>query len=223
MIENALNQYLAESNIFSDNEQLLSEFVEKCSINEIISSLLNDKKQLTLVARKSYFHSNGFIKITLIESGLFGQKMRLHIWPQNIEHTGNNIHNHAWDYSSIVCVGELRMDTFQETVSSNSLYNKIKVGDISNMSINDYGEVFLEKTNSTLLRKHNTYSLSNDKIHKVTTDRYTATLVLQSNHLQNFSYIYLNKGEMYNPYCVTRLTPDLLESFLYEFSAKSNS
>ena len=60
----------------------------------------------------SYTHDNGFDKIVIFDDSETRMKMRLHIWhpvlPSDVRRVRQNVHNHRWDFSSIVLLG--RMD-----------------------------------------------------------------------------------------------------------------
>ncbi|HET6950663.1 MAG TPA: hypothetical protein VFI47_09820 [Acidimicrobiales bacterium] len=56
------------------------------------------------IARRSYFHPNGFVKLVLDEIPGRGQ-LRLHVWPEPAG--DDDIHGHAWRYASVVVGGVL--------------------------------------------------------------------------------------------------------------------
>lgn len=57
----------------------------------------------------SYVHDNGFDKIILFQDPVTKMKLRLHVWHPlmipNIVRPRQNVHNHRWDFSSIVLIG----------------------------------------------------------------------------------------------------------------------
>ena len=64
--------------------------------------------QLQSIARRSYRHGNGFLKIVLLENGY---KLRLHIWLPGTP-CEENVHDHRWSFASTVLCGSLRSELF---------------------------------------------------------------------------------------------------------------
>lgn len=80
---------------------------------DILAEVLANEERLAWVADRSYRHPNGFDRIVL-HGGIDAQcTVRLHIWwpeePAGVE----QIHNHAWDFSSLLLAGSLRFELFQ--------------------------------------------------------------------------------------------------------------
>jgi hypothetical protein len=63
------------------------------------------------VAGRSYWHPNGFIKLVLEQRDGWGQ-LRLHVWPEATD--DDDVHDHAWQYESVVVGGELREIRYRE-------------------------------------------------------------------------------------------------------------
>jgi hypothetical protein len=99
---------------YSDSR--LTDILNAHSAAEIVREVLNNRQALGDIATRSYSHSNGFDKITLISNGKPEFKLRLHIrWPpgrsgQNIE----LIHNHRWLFRSTTLCGSAQVETFTE-------------------------------------------------------------------------------------------------------------
>lgn len=77
----------------------------------LLVSILASGPWLDEVAGRSYAHDNGFIKIVLEDDPEEDRSLRLHIWPAEAE-PETNIHNHRWDFSSLVISGELEFEEF---------------------------------------------------------------------------------------------------------------
>jgi hypothetical protein len=63
------------------------------------------------IAGRSYWHPNGFIKLVLEERAGWGQ-VRLHVWPG--ASGDDDVHDHAWQYESVVVVGDVREVRYRE-------------------------------------------------------------------------------------------------------------
>jgi hypothetical protein len=63
------------------------------------------------IAGRSYWHPNGFIKLVLDEREGWGQ-VRLHVWPEPSD--DDDVHDHAWQYQSVVVGGRLREVVYRE-------------------------------------------------------------------------------------------------------------
>ena len=74
--------------------------------------LLFDDHGLEAVAHASYSHANGFDRFVL-SSAASGQKVRLHAWWPDQPRVAEHVHNHAWDFTSVVLSGSLRFELFE--------------------------------------------------------------------------------------------------------------
>jgi hypothetical protein len=63
------------------------------------------------VAGCSYWHPNGFIKLVIEERPGWGQ-LRLHVWPT--ARADDDVHDHAWQYESVVVGGDVREVRYRE-------------------------------------------------------------------------------------------------------------
>ena len=194
---------------------ILNNIVKEYPICNLLIQLISDEKAISLVADKSYIHSNGFIKIVLAELGLTCLKLRLHIWQNEEPIIDSHIHNHAWNYTSFVCTGFLNMDLFKETTKGDYSFNKFKVGNLKNKSAINCGLVSLKDYDRKKILKGDFYSLEINKIHRISTNKHTATLVLQDDHIVDHSYVYINQNKILdNPYLATKLSKEHLKNHL---------
>lgn len=69
-----------------------------------LAAILASASMQDVIARRSYWHPNGFAKLVLDKRPRAGE-LRLHVWPH--DHHDDDIHGHAWAYESIVVAGEL--------------------------------------------------------------------------------------------------------------------
>ena len=128
-----------ESNFHSHADFLSLEIVRNRSelkklLRQIIANQSGELEQVS-----GYFHPVGFVKMTLYV-GSKGQKLRLHFWGQKLmdgaykEITGGwePIHNHRWNFSSIVLSGGLHVREYEvpfcgrkfETIEEAKVYHQ---------------------------------------------------------------------------------------------------
>jgi hypothetical protein len=81
-------------------------------IRRFLEHVLNDPKAASTCAARSFPHPLGFLKIVLTAYPN-GAKLRLHVWPDGREHdVEQDIHDHFWDFCSIVLNGEMEFVDF---------------------------------------------------------------------------------------------------------------
>lgn len=104
------------SSVASYADSRLTEILSGDSASRIIREILNDDGALTATAKRSYTHTNGFDKITLLSSREPEFKLRLHAWwpdgrnGRNVEF----IHSHRWFFRSTTLCGRAHVETFTE-------------------------------------------------------------------------------------------------------------
>lgn len=74
--------------------------------------VLDDGNLLRLLARRSAFHPNGFVKIALHPDA--SPRVRLHVWPPFANELLVNPHGHRWAFASWIITGSLRETTYIE-------------------------------------------------------------------------------------------------------------
>ena len=89
---------------------LLEQNCRLSQVKALLQAILNTPAQLATIARRSYWHGNGFLKIVLLDQGY---KLRLHIWFNGVA-CEENIHSHRWGFASHVLQGALRSEIWQD-------------------------------------------------------------------------------------------------------------
>jgi hypothetical protein len=81
-------------------------------IENFLREIVSNEETLASVARQSYRHDNGFWKVVIGHRGPV--KLRVHIWNNlSMGPSGDsNIHNHRWDFSSLLLCGGYRQQIF---------------------------------------------------------------------------------------------------------------
>jgi len=87
----------------------LAERFNRLRVRALVQQLLSDEQWRREVAQRSYAHGNGFDKWVLFDDGNY--KLRLHIWYPGVA-AEENIHNHRWNFASVVLAGSLSSDSF---------------------------------------------------------------------------------------------------------------
>lgn len=100
--------------------QSLAPQISAATVQSIIAEVLADEALLALVANRSYTHSLGFRKITLLDCGF---TLRLHIWNPELS-TGavplvESKHEHSFDFVSRILYGGMETQCYRkETITS---------------------------------------------------------------------------------------------------------
>lgn len=93
--------------------EVLERFARSGSIRSYLLGLAWDDCAVAEVAARSYRHANGFYRLVLEAGDPFQPKVRLHVWKPRARVASADIHDHPWDFSSIVLVGTLRHQIFR--------------------------------------------------------------------------------------------------------------
>ena len=97
------------------NSDLTSRLI--ISTRKLLLTILESDDVLSLVAERSYYHSNGFKKIVLFQGGKDKGEIRLHEWEPS-DGSQADRHNHPWDFLSLVLQGILENEIFHEEEGS---------------------------------------------------------------------------------------------------------
>jgi len=111
-------------------------------------------QDIEAIARRSYLHPNGFLKVVLLESDSPFFRLRLHVWLSGETNViEEDAHNHGWDVFSTVMAGRISIQNFD--VVAGSTHNRFLL--------------------NSKLKKHNTYEFLNQGPCSLS-DSFTATL-----------------------------------------------
>jgi hypothetical protein len=98
----------------------LEAFLSNGSLDRILDGPLQEPSTIAEVGLRSYRHDNGFWKLALAESAAY--KLRAHFWFRwNTPAFLPNIHNHRWDFSSVILCGGYRQHLFAASRCGNGL------------------------------------------------------------------------------------------------------
>lgn len=170
------------------SSEMLKEISKFNNVNSILMSVLQNSALLYEISKRSYKHSNGFYKIVLGELDVCGAKLRLHIWKSSaytIKFEDNDIHNHRWDFASLILAGEFLHEVYDfDSDGKICLYHYHYFSpEKSNVfSLDFVGKNNIKKTREFIQKPGECYYLSSNILHKVRVsgENISATLFLQS-------------------------------------------
>lgn len=137
----------------------------------------------------SYRHDNGYDKIVLFQDADTYMKMRLHIWypflmPQT-SRPRQNVHNHRWDFSSVVLLGYVEHVTYrfaEPTEEGDEFfhYRYYARGSKEHYDLEERGKSKLVCVGTERFEKDTLYSVINSTLHRVDVpdDKDVATLII---------------------------------------------
>jgi hypothetical protein len=120
------------------------------------------------VARRSYWHPNGFAKLVLRPGR--GYKVRLHVWPAGDGRLGEtNPHGHRWNFASTVLCGDGLHDThYTESKNSGMEYERYQYagGNVAG-ALTHEETVHLAVCDERTIRTGQRYDLETTVVHTV--------------------------------------------------------
>jgi hypothetical protein len=165
------------------------------SFRSILTELLNSEARLGDIARRSFWHDNGFAKIVLLSHAAY--KLRLHVW-QNAEGSPTaprgNVHNHRWDFSTVLLAGSYRHQEFRQSTDGEKFfaYKYCTLGAPGSYSLVPAGSQTLQCVFDAHLAQGSGFTISSDVLHRVIPDggEPTVSLVLEGPHHPSTSDVF---------------------------------
>lgn len=189
-----------ESNNIDNEREILQQVAGEESFLIFIKNILNDAPLVNNMAERSHSHNNGFDKIVILSSKNTGYKLTLHIWWPNVSSCSpqqNNVHNHRWNFTSIVVRGPLFFEEFETEESGERmleyLYASPEEG--QGYSLRPIGNTNLLITNKGVFETGICYHLPHTKLHRTypLPGSFAATLMLQGPVLKPFTNVYVSE------------------------------
>lgn len=159
----------------------LVDLVNRRFVSALLKALLIDEEQLQLVASRSYAHYNNFDKLVLMSSLAPRYDLRMHVWwPNSHTISTENIHNHKWDFSSLLLRGSYSFEVYEESSTGREMY---EYSYVTRAGSDSYQMPLLRRANLELTSKGcmsagDGYSLSHDTLHRVICDLSATTISL---------------------------------------------
>ncbi len=149
----------------------------------ILGEFLDSEARLAEIARRSLWHPNGFAKVVLLAHSSY--KLRLHIW-RNVsapDAAEGNVHNHGWDFSTILLAGSYRHQEFRPSTDGETFfaYKYCPDGDLGTYSLVPAGNQNLRCVFDAYLSQGSRFTISSQLLHRVIPDarQPTVSLVLE--------------------------------------------
>jgi hypothetical protein len=153
------------------------------SLTALLRLLRTDAARLTLVASNSYRHRNGFDKIVLAAPGGSPLKLVLHVWPDGGLTTSDNIHDHRWDFSSVVIRGMLRFELYEQDAEGENyaVMQYRPMAGVGCFELRRDGTTAVSVHAAVTMTVGSTYSWTRDRLHRAwgIPGQVTATLIVQ--------------------------------------------
>lgn len=106
------------------SDRRLTDILDANSALRIVREILDDDRAVSETAARSYTHTNGFDKFTLLSSQEPEFKLRLHAWwpkATGVE-SFEFIHNHRWFFRSTTLCGRVHVETFTQRDGGKPMY-----------------------------------------------------------------------------------------------------
>lgn len=144
------------------------------------------------VARRSYWHPNGFAKLVL-QAGR-GYKVRMHVWPAGDDRLGEtNPHGHRWNFASTVLCGDGLRDTHYTESPSGMTYERYQYagGNVAG-ALTHEKTVHLAMSGERTIHTGERYDLDTTVVHTVRPlgSALIATFVVQGTPLHTSALVY---------------------------------
>jgi hypothetical protein len=206
-IKNLVNRTLTSSSHSRSKQrhERLSDLVERGVLLSILDLALSDTDYLSFIASSSYTHYNNFDKFRLLSDNELAYDLRLHIWwPGSHKTNKENIHDHRWDFSSVILKGEYSFELYETAGKGIEVY-EYRYSNFAGAIPYSMPLIRKAKLNCVMLGKKklgDAYTLKHNIIHRVTcnTDDITATLVLRGHTMKNHARVFtdLSNINMHN-------------------------
>lgn len=142
-----------------------------------------DSGRLAALAARSYRHDNGFEKIVLGRASGSPLKLVLHVWKADDASESDNIHNHRWEFASIVLRGALRLDLYEADPDGESypVLRYLSPGEGNAYRLEPAGSMAVSVSASVTLAAGSAYSWTAGLLHRAqgAGTPFTATLIVQ--------------------------------------------
>jgi len=169
------------------------------SLVALLRLLRADADRLALVAGNSHRHRNGFDKIVLAAPSGSPLKLVLHVWPDGGLATSDNIHNHRWDFSSVVICGALRLELYEQDAEGENyaVMQYRPVAGVGRFELRRGGTTTVSVRAAVTMTVGSTYSWTRDRLHRAwgIPGQVTATLIVQGPSAQESTTVLVGRDD----------------------------
>ncbi|MEJ2852824.1 MULTISPECIES: hypothetical protein [unclassified Saccharothrix] len=141
---------------------------------ETVERVIDDLGMVRRVAEASYRHDNGFTKVVLGTRD--NARIRFHVWA-TARTSESNVHNHRWDFASMVLAGALDME-YYEVLDRDTDPGSLDVVELEAFryvprgggpyDLRPLGPVLAARTSATTGEAGYRYHLRHHRLHRVT-------------------------------------------------------
>jgi hypothetical protein len=155
----------------------------------LLSLIRADASRLAALASCSYRHRNGFDKIVLASPAGGPLKLVLHVWPPRGFDLTDHIHDHRWDFASVVLCGALRLELYAPDAdgANYSAMRYRSLPGVGNYELHPRGTMAVSAHASVTMMEGSTYSWASGLLHRAwgLPGQVTATLIVQGPPTRN--------------------------------------
>jgi hypothetical protein len=165
------------------SDRRLTDILDINSALRIVREILGDDRAIFETAARSYTHTNGFDKFTLLSSREPEFKLRLHAWwPRKDDAISSEfIHNHRWFFRSTTLCGSVHVETFTQKDGGKLMHcHEYRPRDAvkETYGLTVVGRSYLTSDMMLTLAPGSTYTMGPDLLHRVTPASDTATITV---------------------------------------------
>lgn len=179
------------------SDLLLRDLARPRHLSAFLREVMRDSVRAEQLAQSSHRHALGFDKFVLAVFGELGQ-LRMHVWWPDQERLPEHIHNHRFQFSSVVVSGRLRTRyyrTAERGVRHLHLRECSQLGD-TEWRFQHRGVLTVAETLTADLAAGSCYSMPADLWHRVEAGATaTVTLMLQRRSVRNWSSVLIGSTE----------------------------
>lgn len=147
--------------------------------------LTDDEGELEVLARRSYFHGNGFYKIPLLVGKSF--VFRLHVWEAGV-YAEENLHSHRWPFASFVAAGSLVSEYWEDSFSTDSRAYPELIYRGKNESLDSVGECKVQRRESVTHVAGESYWMNADNLHRIVGHGHGTSVTLMAHPIETRSW-----------------------------------
>jgi hypothetical protein len=176
----------------------LDRIVARHPIEGVLDKIVSNRERIRALMGFAYGHKNGFDKFIIDSLGDFMPRLRLHVWWNPNDSRESTVHNHPWDFASVIMAGRLVMRRYKQTEEA-GLYRRFRFPTKANQASRDAvfeGCSGVSCTEELRFERGDSYSLSHSELHSVIASKGAlVTLVLQGKHVADYSIVYARTSD----------------------------
>ncbi|MEQ1763856.1 MAG: hypothetical protein ABL984_12020 [Pyrinomonadaceae bacterium] len=166
------------------SRKALARTVQSGRLLRILETAVLDRETVRSIASRSYHHYNGFDKIVLSADERNGEELRLHLWRLEgaAECEIGNVHDHRWDFCSVIVSGSYSYETFEASSAGDKMLEYVHR---SRQGSDNYAPRLVNRSrllrvSAGLIATGESYFLPNNVLHRVKPEaEVTMSLVAQ--------------------------------------------